>query len=68
MLSARPLAPSGPALIVHGAGDLRLEDVPTARPLPDETVVEIAYGGICGSDLHYWRHGAANPSSRHPWS
>ena len=62
MLSARPLAPSGPALIVHGAGDLRLEDVPTARPLPDETVVEIAYGGICGSDLHYWRHGAAGES------
>ncbi len=25
-------------------------------------MVEIAYGGICGSDLHYWTHGAAGES------
>jgi threonine synthase len=25
-------------------------------------VVEVAYGGICGSDLHYWLHGAAGES------
>ena len=31
-------------------------------PGPDEAVVEIAYGGICGSDLHYWLHGAAGES------
>ena len=24
--------------------------------------MEIAYGGICGSDLHYWTHGAAGES------
>ena len=33
-----------------------------APPGPDEAVVEIAYGGICGSDLHYWTHGAAGES------
>ena len=33
-----------------------------AAPAPDEAVVEVAYGGICGSDLHYWLHGAAGES------
>lgn len=53
---------SSPAVVVHAAGDLRIEDVPLRPPGPDETVVEIAYGGICGSDLHYWSHGAAGES------
>lgn len=50
------------AVVAHAAGDLRLEDVPLAPAAPDEAVVEIAYGGICGSDLHYWLHGAAGES------
>lgn len=50
------------ALIVHSAGDLRLETVPLREPGPDDAVVRIAYGGICGSDLHYWKHGAVGES------
>lgn len=50
------------AVIAHAAGDLRIEDVPVSAPAPDEAVVEVAYGGICGSDLHYWMHGAAGES------
>ncbi len=53
---------SGPAVVAHAAGDLRVEEVPLAVPGPDEAVVEVAYGGICGSDLHYWLHGAAGES------
>ncbi|QOD03794.1 L-idonate 5-dehydrogenase [Pseudarthrobacter sp. BIM B-2242] len=53
---------SGPAVVAYAAGDLRIEDVPLAVPGPDEAVVEVAYGGICGSDLHYWLHGAAGES------
>ncbi|WP_457950454.1 L-idonate 5-dehydrogenase [Pseudarthrobacter sp. alpha12b] len=53
---------SGPALVAHAAGDLRIDEVPLPRPAPDEAVVEVAYGGICGSDLHYWLHGAAGES------
>lgn len=49
-------------VVAHGTGDLRVEDVPLRRPAPDEAVVEVAYGGICGSDLHYWTHGAAGES------
>ncbi|MDV7085815.1 L-idonate 5-dehydrogenase [Rhodococcus opacus] len=50
------------AVVAHGAQDLRVEEVPIAAPKPDEAVIRIAYGGICGSDLHYWQHGAAGES------
>jgi L-idonate 5-dehydrogenase len=46
------------AVIAYGAGDLRLEQRPRLRPGPGEVAVAVRYGGICGSDLHYWRHGA----------
>ena len=49
-------------VLAHGAGDLRVEPVPLAPAAGHEAVVEIAYGGICGSDLHYWQHGAAGES------
>ena len=50
------------AVVVHAAGDLRIDKVPIRNPQADEAVVRIAHGGICGSDLHYWRHGAAGES------
>lgn len=49
-------------LVVYAAGDVRVEPVVVREPQPYEAMVEIAYGGICGSDLHYWRHGAAGES------
>jgi L-idonate 5-dehydrogenase len=49
-------------VVAHAAGDLRIEPVARREPRDDEAVVEIAYGGICGSDLHYWQHGAAGES------
>ncbi len=46
------------AVIIHAAGDLRVEDRPEpAAPGPGEVRVGIARGGICGSDLHYLHHG-----------
>ena len=56
------LPAGGPAVVAHAAGDLRIEDVPLGTPAPDEAVIEVRYGGICGSDLHYWLHGAAGES------
>ena len=50
------------AVVAHGAGDLRVEEVAVAQPKRDEAVLAISYGGICGSDLHYWQHGAAGES------
>ncbi|MCI9887415.1 L-idonate 5-dehydrogenase [Micrococcales bacterium 31B] len=50
------------AVVAHAANDLRVEDIGEPQPAADEAVVEVAYGGVCGSDLHYWRHGAAGAS------
>lgn len=49
-------------LVAYAAGDVRIEPVPVRAPRPEEAVIEVVYGGICGSDLHYWRHGAAGLS------
>jgi len=62
VLPVSALPGSGPAVVAYAAGDLRIEEVPLAAPAPDEAVVEVSYGGICGSDLHYWLHGAAGES------
>ncbi|MZD03640.1 alcohol dehydrogenase catalytic domain-containing protein [Streptomyces sp. SID5785] len=43
--------------VIHGAGDLRVDRLPTPEPGPGEVLVAVRYGGVCGSDLHYWRHG-----------
>ncbi len=56
------LPSSSPAVVVHAADDLRIDDRPLRPPGPQDAVVEVAYGGICGSDLHYWTHGAAGES------
>jgi L-idonate 5-dehydrogenase len=53
---------SGPAVVAYAKGDLRIEEIPLKAPAADEAVVEVLYGGICGSDLHYWLHGAAGES------
>ena len=62
MPGVHELPDTSAAVVAHAAGDLRIENVPLAAPAPDEAVVEVAFGGICGSDLHYWLHGAAGES------
>jgi L-idonate 5-dehydrogenase len=46
------------AVTVHGAGDLRVDDVPVPEAGPGTALVDIVYGGVCGSDLHYYHRGA----------
>ena len=43
--------------VIHGQHDLRVEELPALTPGPGEALVAVRYGGVCGSDLHYWRHG-----------
>jgi L-idonate 5-dehydrogenase len=50
------------AVVAHAANDLRVERIAVRSPEPGEAVVRVTYGGICGSDLHYWRHGAVGES------
>jgi len=56
------LPSSSLGVVTHGKDDLRIEPVERASVQPDQAVVHIAYGGICGSDLHYWLDGAAGES------
>ncbi|MFE2064703.1 L-idonate 5-dehydrogenase [Streptomyces sp. NPDC059467] len=43
--------------VIHGEGDLRVAELPSPQPGPGQVLVDVRYGGVCGSDLHYWRHG-----------
>ncbi|RLP82894.1 L-idonate 5-dehydrogenase [Mycetocola lacteus] len=45
------------AVTVHAAGDLRIDTVPDPVPGPGEALVRLEWGGICGSDIAYWRSG-----------
>jgi L-idonate 5-dehydrogenase len=45
------------AIVIHAAKDLRIEDRPAGEPGPGEVAIDLAVGGICGSDLHYYNHG-----------
>lgn len=36
----------------YGRRDIRVEDVPIPKPGPKQCLIEIAWSGICGSDLH----------------
>jgi len=42
---------------IHGAEDLRLEEVPEPEIGPGQVLLKLGAGGICGSDLHYFLHG-----------
>lgn len=50
-------APGVLGCVIHGQGDLRVEELPVPEPGPGQALVAVRYGGVCGSDLHYWRHG-----------
>ncbi|SDP49716.1 L-idonate 5-dehydrogenase [Streptomyces sp. cf386] len=43
--------------VIHGQGDLRVDELAVPAPGPGQALVAVRYGGVCGSDLHYWRHG-----------
>lgn len=45
------------AFVLHGAKDIRPEEVARPEPGPGEVLVAVRAAGICGSDLHYYAHG-----------
>jgi L-iditol 2-dehydrogenase len=45
------------ASVLTGVGSLTVEDRPVPSPAPHEVLVEVAAVGVCGSDVHYYRHG-----------
>ncbi|KAH9865269.1 hypothetical protein IAQ61_009216 [Plenodomus lingam] len=44
------------ASVLHGAKDLRIETRSLSPPSPTELQVSVRSTGLCGSDLHYYRH------------
>jgi len=51
----------------YGRGDIRIEDIPEPVISPGEVGVEIAYCGICGTDLHEYLDGPIFcPAAGHP--
>ncbi|SKB03279.1 L-idonate 5-dehydrogenase [Agreia bicolorata] len=45
-------------LAIHAAEDIRWEDVDKPEPAQGQIRLRVKYVGICGSDLHYYFHGA----------
>ncbi|MFD3444399.1 zinc-binding dehydrogenase [Microbacteriaceae bacterium 4G12] len=45
-------------LAIHGKEDIRWEDAERPEPAEGEVRLRVKYVGICGSDLHYYFHGA----------
>ncbi len=46
------------AAVCHGRKDLRIEPVEDRRLGSGEVRVAVVFGGICGSDIHYFHNGA----------
>jgi L-iditol 2-dehydrogenase len=46
------------AVVLHGPGDLRLDEVPDAELPAGGLLVRPRAIGICGSDVRTWRHGS----------
>ncbi len=43
--------------VLTGAKELAIEERAVPQPAADEVLVEVAAVGVCGSDVHYYRHG-----------
>jgi 2-desacetyl-2-hydroxyethyl bacteriochlorophyllide A dehydrogenase len=44
--------------VIHGPGDLRLDDADKPEVGPADIVIKVAAAGICGTDLHFRKMGA----------
>ena len=49
------------AFVLHKVDDLRMDRVEMPAIKSDQALVKIKAVGICGSDIHYYRHGRIGP-------
>ena len=53
----------------HARGDIRIEDIPEPTVAPGTVGIDVAWCGICGTDLHEYANGPILiPTSPHPCS
>lgn len=48
--------------VIHGPKDLRIDEKQERGLVGDEVRLGLAYGGICGSDMHYYQDGKVGHS------
>lgn len=53
----RPLRLRCSCLVIHAPDDLRVDEMTPGEPGPGQVLVQVGFGGICGSDLHYFHAG-----------
>ncbi len=51
---------TNPSAVLHEINDLRIEDRPVPEPGLGQVQVAVQAVGVCGSDIHYYRHGRIN--------
>lgn len=59
-MSAMPIAGTHSkmkAFLLHGAKDLRAQDIDMPAVFPGHVLLRVRRAGICGSDIHYYAHG-----------
>lgn len=44
-------------IVIHGAKQLQIEEQQPEKLQKGQVAINLAMGGICGSDLHYYNHG-----------
>ncbi|MFK0115244.1 L-idonate 5-dehydrogenase [Streptomyces sp. NPDC090994] len=55
------------AVVVHGPGDVRVDARPRPVPGAGQVLLALEWGGICGSDIAYWKKGASGTAAlAHP--
>ncbi|MCY1137239.1 L-idonate 5-dehydrogenase [Actinoplanes sp. Pm04-4] len=55
------------AVVVHGASDVRVDELDLPSVNPGEVRVAVEWGGICGSDVSYYAHAASGTATlKHP--
>ncbi len=54
---AAPIDDTMRASVMTGVRSLVIEERPVPTPGPNEVLIQVAAVGVCGSDVHYYRHG-----------
>ncbi|KAJ5558654.1 D-xylulose reductase [Penicillium sp. DV-2018c] len=56
-----------PSCLLYGPGVAKIEDrqTPTLED-PNDVIVRIKFVGVCGSDVHFWRHGGIQTAVTEP--